>query len=247
MAIIRSRRMTIEHLNNAKAFALIGEMTSTRNLLGYGVRTLRGARFLETTRDPIMTMLSIGVEKLLKLTIGVISLDESGAWPSKKVMMDFGHGIEELFVTVMHAIARRTNGSTAYVAGLIEEVESDPVLRPLLAALDRYGKSGRFYNLDMLADSPQVEPDPSRLWDAAEQAALNDSTIIDLQRVATERVTDNDAWDAFYAAVQGHTADSIERLWQMISRIGINHALGTTGATLGWEIAPEAVGRQGDR
>jgi hypothetical protein len=43
--------MTIEHLDNQKAFALIGEMTSTRNLLGYGVKVLRGARFIETTRD----------------------------------------------------------------------------------------------------------------------------------------------------------------------------------------------------
>jgi len=83
------------------------------------------------------------------------------------------------------------------------------------------------------------------MWDAAEQAALGDPGISELQRVAMERLSDNDAWDFYYSAVQGRTADSIERLWLMISRVGINHALGTTGATLGWEIAPDAVGRQG--
>ncbi|WP_457101761.1 hypothetical protein [Microbacterium sp. P5_E9] len=239
--------MTIEHLDQRKAFALIGEMTSTRNLLGYGVRVLRGARFLETTRDPIMTMLSIGVEKLLKLTVGVISLDEAQVWPSKATMISYGHGIVELFDRVMSEIQSRTANSTDYVKGLVSGVDIDPTLRPLLRALDRYGRSGRFYNLDMLADSPQPEMDPARMWDDAEQAALGDPEIIELQRVAMERVSDNDAWDSFYAAVQGHTADSIERLWLMISRVGINHALGTTGAALGWEIAPDAVGRQGSR
>ncbi|KFF58046.1 hypothetical protein JF66_21555 [Cryobacterium sp. MLB-32] len=236
--------MTIEHLATTKAFALIGEMTSTRNLLGYGVKVLRGARFPETTRDPIMTMLSIGVEKLLKLTVGVVSLDETQAWPSKKTMMSYGHGIAALFDHVMAAILDRTTDSSDYVRDLVAGVLADPVLPPLLAALDRYGMSGRFYNLDMLADVPQVDPDPSRMWDSAEQAALGDPGIAELQRVATERLSDNGAWDSFYSAVQGHTADSIEQLWLMISRVGINNALGTTGATLGWEIAPDSVGRQ---
>lgn len=237
--------MTIEHLDNAKSFALIGEMTSTRNLLGYGVRVLRGARFLETTRDPIMTMLSIGVEKLLKLTVGAISLDETQRWPSKRTMITYGHGIAELYDTVMASILDRTIDSSDYVKSLVAGVTDDPVLPALLAALDRYGMSGRFYNLDMLADSPQVDPDPARMWDAAEQAALGHPGIANLQRIAMERLSDNGAWDSFYSAVQGHTADSIERLWMMISRVGINHALGVTGATLGWEVAPDAVGRQG--
>jgi hypothetical protein len=236
--------MTVEHLDTPRAFALIGEMTSTRNLLCYGVSVLREARFLETTRDPIMTMLSIGVEKLLKLTIGAISLDERQAWPSKKMMTNYGHGITALFDNVMAAILDRTATSSDYVRDLVAGVLADPVLPPLLAALDRYGMSGRFYNLDMLADAQQVDPDPARMWDAAEQAVLNDPSIAELQRVATERLSDDEAWDSFYSAVQGHTADSIERLWLMISRVGINHALGTTGATLGWEIAPDAVGRQ---
>ena len=55
-------------LSQSQALALIAETTSARNLLGYGIRALRQSEFLETTIDPVMTMLSIGVEKLQKMT-----------------------------------------------------------------------------------------------------------------------------------------------------------------------------------
>ncbi len=236
--------MPIEHLDSQKAFALIGEMTSTRNLLGYGVKVLRVSRFMETTRDPIMTLLSIGVEKLLKLTVGVVSLDETTSWPSKSTMTAFGHGIDDLFDHAMVQIRSRTATSSDYVQDLVATVENDIVLRPLLAALDRYGKSGRFYNLDLLADRPQPDTDPAHMWDEAEGAALGDPAIARLQLIANSRSNDNQAWDNFYAALQGRMADSIEGCWNMISRVGINHALGVTGDVLGWELAPNAVGRQ---
>jgi hypothetical protein len=191
-----------------------------------------------------MTMLSIGVEKLLKLTVGVISLDETETWPSKPTMMSYGHGIVSLFDHVMTEIRARTLNSSDYVRGLVAGVDADPVLRPLLAALDRYGRTGRFYNLDMLADSPQPEASPAMMWDEAERATLAEPRIVELQLIATELLSNNEAWDAFYAGVQGSAADSVERLWEMISRVGINHALGVTGATMGWEIAQTSVGHQ---
>jgi hypothetical protein len=236
--------MPIEHLDDQKSLALIGEMTSTRNLLGYGVKALRSARFIETTRDPVMTMLSIGVEKLLKLVVGVIALHETQSWPSKATMMSFGHGIVDLSDYALTQVRTRTNASSDYVKGLVRAVDADPVLQPLLAALDRYGKAGRFYNLDLLADSRQTGQDPQHLWNEAEQAALRDPIVDQLYQVAMKPGADNDAWNAFYSAVQGRLADSVEGFWSMISRVGINHAFGITGETLGWEVAPNSVGRQ---
>lgn len=67
--------MPIVDLDRQQGFALISEMTSTRNLLAYGIRVIRTGAFIETTRDPILTMLSIGVEKLYKLTLGLIALE----------------------------------------------------------------------------------------------------------------------------------------------------------------------------
>lgn len=59
---------------------LIQESDSAKHLLAYGLRALRTAAFIETTRDPIMTMLSIGVEKMLKLGLGLNHLAATRCW-----------------------------------------------------------------------------------------------------------------------------------------------------------------------
>lgn len=236
--------MGIANLDRDRGFALIGEMISTGNLLGYGTKVLREARFIETTRDPILTMLSIGVEKLLKLSLGVISLSDTGCWPTKHEMRSFGHGVVGLHDAVMRKLSARVPAGDEYVLGLIDGVESDQVLTPLLAVLDRYGRQGRFYNLDHLAEAKQVAPDPRVMWDAVEKAAQEASDVKRLFAAATENINSNDAWDRFYLATQGRIADSAFRLWDMLSRAGQKGVLGETGRTFGFQIAPAQVGRQ---
>lgn len=119
-------------------------MSSARNLLAYGTRVVRTAAFLNTTRDPILTMLSIGVEKLYKLTLGLASLDTRQSWPTKAEMKGFGHNLADMHSSVMTELSRRTAVSTLYVRGLLAEVEADAVVIPLINTLGRYGQSGRF-------------------------------------------------------------------------------------------------------
>lgn len=73
--------MTIVDLDRERGLALIAEMTSARNLLAYGLRVIRADTLTENDRDPILTMLAIGVEKLYKLTLGLAALDREGSWP----------------------------------------------------------------------------------------------------------------------------------------------------------------------
>jgi hypothetical protein len=47
---------------------------------------IRTGSFIETTRDPILRRLSIGVEKLYKLTVGLAALDRDRKWPNATEM-----------------------------------------------------------------------------------------------------------------------------------------------------------------
>lgn len=236
--------MPLPHLTNPQAFAFIGEITSTRNLLGYGLKALREGAFFETTRDPIFTMLSIGMEKHLKLVLGAISIEESHRWPTKAEMKGFGHGIADMWDRVMDEIRQHTASRGEYLRGLVAAVDADPVLQPLLEVLDRYGRSGRFYNLDMLGDAPQRELAPEAMFDAVERAVRADPEVAETFTAAMADVSDQAAWEAFYATSRRRIARSMDEAWQMLSRAGMHGVFGELGNFLGADLRADSVGRQ---
>ena len=235
--------MAIVHLDRQQGFALLAEMTSTRNLLAYGIRVIRTGAFIDTTRDPIFTMLSIGVEKLYKLTLGIIALDRDHRWPVKTEMQKQGHKLVPMHTTVMNELRARTVDKSEYVRGLLADVDNDPVVLPIIEALDMYGRMGRFYYWDELGAAPQsVSPDEG--WQNIEHAALADPAVATLYQRATRNVGDNEAWDEFIRALHERIAAAVEGLWLAVAACGRNHALGETGGTFGFEVHPDAVGRQ---
>lgn len=234
----------IPNLNRDQGFALLSEMSSTRNLLAYGIRTVRTADFVETTRDPIFTMLSIGVEKLYKLTMGLIDLDRDGRWPSKPQMKSHGHNLVEMHVAVFEELRDRTAEKSEYVRGLLSAVEGDLVVKPLIAALGRYGQSGRFYYLDLLGDAPQEWESPEGHWQQIEDAVMLEPEIKALFNEAIKSASNNELWDSLHRSINERIALAIERLWEMIAVSGRNHALGEAGTQFGFEVHPNAVGRQ---
>lgn len=229
-------------LDRQQGSALLAEMTSTRNLLAYGIRVIHTGAFIDTTRDPILTMLSIGLEKLYKLTLGLIALDRDHRWPTKTEMQKRGHKLVPMHASVIDELRVRTANKSEYVRGLLTELDNDPVLVPIIEALDMYGRMGRFYYLDELGDAPQsVSPDDA--WQNVEQAALADPTVATLYQQAMKELGDNDAWDEFIRALHERIAAAVERLWIAIAVCGRNHALGEAGGTFGFEVHPGAVGR----
>lgn len=235
--------MAIVDLDRQQAFALLAEMTSTRNLLAYGIRVVRTGAFIDTTRDPILTMLSIGVEKLYKLTLGLIALDRDQRWPTKSEMQKQGHKLVPMHAMVMNELRLRTANKGQYVRELLAEVDNDPVVLPIIEALDMYGRMGRFYYLDELGDAPQpVSPDDA--WQNIENAVLADPAVATFYQQAMKDVGDNDAWVKFIRALHEWIATAVERIWVTIAVCGRNHCLGETGGTFGFEVHPDAVGRQ---
>lgn len=235
--------MAIVHLDREQGFALLEEMTSARNLLAYGIRVVRTGPFIDTTRDPILTMLSIGMEKLYKLTLGLIELDRNHKWLTKDETKSWYHDLVRMHGKVMGELRIRTADKSPHVRGLLDDVDADPVVVPIIEALDMYGRMGRFYYLDRLGD--HVQPiSPYEFWQNIEQAALSDPEVAGLCQDAMRDVSDGDAWDRFIGTLHERIASAIERVWIAVAVCGRNHALGETGTTFGFEVHPDAVGRQ---
>lgn len=69
-------------LDGQQGLVRLAEMTSTRNLFAYGIRTIRTGAFMDTTRDSMLSMLSIGVEMLFELTLRLIAVNRDHKWPA---------------------------------------------------------------------------------------------------------------------------------------------------------------------
>jgi hypothetical protein len=234
----------IAGLDQAREIALLRESESARNLLGYGVKAIREGAFIETTRDPILTMLSIGMEKLHKLFLGAVAFESEGKWPSKAVMKARGHGLVEMHDALVGEFASRAARSTPYVKGLVAGVQNDAVVKSLLEALDVYGRMGRFYYLDLLGDAPQEWIGPNEAWTAIETAALSDPVLARLREDVFAKPSDSALWDSLLQALNERIAVTVELIWVMVTDSGKNHLAGRAGEVLGFEADPAAVGRQ---
>ena len=137
-------------------------------LLDHADSILSGYRFAEESLDPLLTVASIGCEKVIKMTVGLLHVESAGAWPSKNIMRtDYGHNVILLDQVCRDLMRGRIQLAVArgYVEDLLEGIEADPLVGPFLHLLARYAANGRFYYLDDLADEPQPLPPPSELWE----------------------------------------------------------------------------------
>lgn len=234
--------MAIADLNQQQEVALLAETISTRNLLAYGVRVVRTGMFIDTTRDPILTMLSIGVEKLFKLTLGLVALDRDHEWPAKDEMREHGHKLVVMYESVRTELRARTTNGTQYVRGVLAKVDEDTLIEPIIEALDMYGRMGRFYYLDRLGNAPQ-KVSPEEAWQKIEEAALADPNVAVSYRRVLDDVGNNDVWDGFMSVLNHRIAVAVETLWIAIAVCGRNRVLGEAGTRFGFEVHPEAVGR----
>ena len=235
--------MPFENLDSQQSAALLEEVTSTRNLLGYGLKALSSDASFATTRDPILTMLSIGFEKLFKLTLGLAELDLHREWPPVSFLTGYRHDLTRLHGDTMKVLQDRTASSSAYVRDLVSGVKADPMVPLLIHVLHIYGDSGRFYYLDRLGNRTQ-DLNPTDAWDQFVQAAMTDPTIVVLLEEASRQLVRDAPWEELEAALRERLAHAVEGVWTMVSMCGQNHVLGRNGDLFGVEVAHRNVGRQ---
>ncbi|MBB2940504.1 hypothetical protein FB565_000208 [Actinoplanes lutulentus] len=111
-----------------------------------------------------MSLLALGAEKLLKLTIGISCIARHEPWPPKPVMLRLGHSIVEADRRARAVLDVNRSTAPGHLETLLKAVEADPVLTQVLTALERFGKTGRFFFLDALGESPQPTTSPHMLW-----------------------------------------------------------------------------------
>lgn len=221
-------------LSTRQGFALLEEAGSVCNLIRHSIRGIRDMRYVRLDGDAVFTLGSIGVEKAMKIMLGCKAVADMGAWPSKTTLKDWGHDIETLNASVSTAIDEGVERTTApgYASQLAGRLKHSTLLPLIFATFARYGRSGRFHHLDILAtDTPGEHDQPSEYWERAELHVRESRPEF---RVVP--YTDNAALDAYEERLRCYIADELEAWWFCLHRLGVQGCFGDLGRKIGWEI-----------
>lgn len=216
-------------LNSHQSSALIEEAQSVANLLRDGILAIRRLREPTVHQDAVFSLTSIGVERLLKIAVGIHFLDKEGRWPSVDEMKKFGHNLGDLQTKVLEIIDIGGEHNQ-YVRERVEFLKSSPTLTALLNALSHYGQGGRFFNLNVLGDAKRSEKyiSPSEHWELIELTVL--AEYPELQTVIDED------FEGGLASIAEQIAALLDKWWFSLHRVMLNAALGPYGKQLGWLV-----------
>lgn len=221
-------------LSMRQGFALLAESGSVRNLLRGTIVAIREMQYVSDDGDSVFTLGSIGVEKAMKVLLGCKAVDDGGAWPTKSELQGWGHDIEKLNARLMQAIDAGVGltAATGYSARLAQHIQQSTVIPILFATFARYGKSGRFHHLDILAtDQPGELEQPSEYWERVEFNVRE--TRPEFKEVPCG---DNVAVDDYAQRLRDLIADELDAWWFCVHRLGVQGCFGELGKKIGWEI-----------
>lgn len=222
------------HLSSRQGTALIYEAWSVRNLLRDAVGAIRDLRDVALHGDSVFTVGSIGVEKAMKIMLGCKEVEALGSWPTQKTLRGWGHDIPTLNDYLESAIeVGLTNCmDVPYSKRLASQIRQSTVLPMIFTALGRYGKSGRFHHLDILAtDELGSDDSPLEYWEKIEDH---------IRTIASEfqdvPYGHNRALDEYDSRVRGRIAEELDTWWFCLHRLGVQGCFGELGKRIGWEI-----------
>lgn len=221
-------------LSMRQGAALLEEAESARNLMRDAIQAIRDMRYVHTNGDGVFSLGSLATEKTMKVLLGCKAVEDASAWPTKKELRDWGHDIEKLNERVLAAIDEGVEHTTAtrYSAGLATHVKESTVLPLIFAAFARYGKSGRFHHLDILAtDEPGDLDQPTEYWEQVELHVRK--TRPEFQEIPYD---DSAAFDAYQERLRQFIADELDAWWFCVHRLGVQGCFGDLGKKVGWEI-----------
>lgn len=139
--------------NSKNVRLILKEAGLAATCIEQGLTALRKANFAQKWNYyQAFFLLSIGVERLLKLTVVTKYRVELNKLPDNGELKKYGHDIEKLYVKVLTEIDPEDNF-----------IKEDNLYSSILQFISEFAKSSRYYNLDSLSGSDKGN-DPLYQW-----------------------------------------------------------------------------------
>lgn len=137
---------------------LIKESSLAATSISQGLTALRKAHFGDKgLYYQAFFLLTIGIERILKLTIIVKSLVEKDKFPENEELKKFNHKLKDLFIYVSSSLRPEDNF-----------LNQNELFLPILEFLSNYASDSRYYNLDTLSGKTHFI-DPLYQWSSIQK------------------------------------------------------------------------------
>ena len=167
-----------------------------------------------------MSLLALGAEKMLKLTIGIQRVCLTGVWPSKNYMRRIGHRVERADRRARLLLDGNRGEAHGYVQELMAKVDADLTIAEVLKVLDRFGNEGRFYFLDALGEEPQTQTAPHFLWGGLM------SSLIKVNPGLGSRMADPQDWKQARPLLNQMVVTSLASWWEFYRAVWTTGVIG---------------------
>lgn len=143
----------LSDINSTQVILLTKETSLASTSISQGLTALRKAHFAQKgLYYQAFFLLTIGIERILKLTIIVKNIVEKDKFPENKELKKHSHNLKDLFIHVSSSLRPEDNFL----------VQNDLYL-PILEFLSNYSSTSRYYNLDTLSGKTHFI-DPIHEW-----------------------------------------------------------------------------------
>lgn len=176
-------------------------------------------------------MLASGVEKLAKLTLGMMDEANTGQFPDQKAMRAFGHDIGALVRSLETRVELgATKSDKAYVLRLKRSLDSNPYWPGLVEALDTAAdaKAGRYVHESALGGAPPSGRSVGEIWQDLDAIAV-------AQLGLSAAIAGPEAREAL-VRVRAEILGAVVRWWQLVLRVWQHGLAGPTGRRFASEL-----------
>lgn len=175
----------MSEIERIKYFALLEELETASKLIKLGFGELQNFDSTNHFYFLPFQLLSQGFERFMKTYICLAYYNEHDTFPNYKKIRKFSHSLEKLFTTIIddyYPIYK----SPQYILDC-KFLDENTDIRELLNILSEFGLGVRYYNFDLITDSPKnTVTSTKESWEEFENKLLNSEDYLKLMKEDTK-------------------------------------------------------------
>lgn len=148
-----------------RRFSILEELEHAITCLHAGLQRVAGGRTVLRADAPTLFLLSIGLERYLKVGVHILIHERDGDFADFNTMKQYGHGLLRLEAALLGLESAQARTSIMARDDL-HFLKNDPLLRKFVECLDAFARIERYFLLDGASGEP-MDPDssPKARWE----------------------------------------------------------------------------------